>query len=561
VPVLRFKAERLARLIGLDDPSMLDNVAFRLKGELEWGEEGEVYIELNPDRPDMYVGEGFARAARGLLGVELGYRPPHARPSGVRVEAGEVPTRPYVAAAVVYGVDIDGEYLEELIQFQEKLHDTLGRRRRKAAIGIHDLSKLPSTEIAYRMVRVDEAEMTPLHGDRRMKVSEVLSTTDQGARYGAISRAGRLHPALLAGEEIIALPPVINSDITRVEPGTRDVFIDVTGTDPATVLSTLEVLVAGLAERPGAVVGTVEVSAPRMPGVTPRLEARRVNLSVSWASRLLGVDIGAGELARLLQRARHNAVPATGEEAVEVDVPPYRVDVLGPVDLVEDAAMMMGYEALQPRLPQLRTRGGLDPLTELSRAFKSLAVGLGFTQAMQLVLTSPRVVGALGLSGAAVEVANPVQAEYSVLRPSLVVSAIQFLAENQHGEKPVRVFEVGEVVWREGRDVVEEYRAALAILDDSVSYEDIQAPLYSILRILGASFRAERAGIPWAIPGRAAVLVSPSGGTLAWLGEVSPEVLERLGIEYPVALAEVSLSALAGGRGRFRTRGRATRSP
>ncbi|MEB3851007.1 MAG: phenylalanine--tRNA ligase subunit beta [Desulfurococcales archaeon] len=559
MPVLRFRAERLARLVGLDDPSDLEEVAFKLKGEAEWGEEGYVYIELNPDRPDMYIGEGFARAARGLLGLAAGYQRPETVESGVEVRAGRVASRPYVAAAVVYNVNVDGEYLEELIQFQEKLHDTIGRRRRKAAIGLHDLAKLPDRRVEYVEVNIREAEMEPLHGGGRVSVAEVLEGTEQGQRYGRLALAGERHPALVAGGEIIAVPPVINSDVTRVEPGTRDLFIDVTGTDPRAVLSTLEVLVAGLAERPGARVGLVRLEAPGMPGRTPAMESRVHRLSAAWASRLLGVELGPGELARLLERARHNARPLDSGE-VEVEVPPYRVDVLGPIDLVEDAAMMMGYDSLQPRLPQLRTRGGLMGLTLLAREFKKLAVGLGFTQVMQMVLVSPRVVEALGLQGA-VEVANPVQAEYSVLRPSLAASLVMVAAENQHAEKPVRVFEVGEVVWREAGSVYEELRAGLAVLDESVSFEDVQAPLYSILRILGVRFTARRAGAPWAIPGRFAVLEMEGGERLGWIGEVHPEVLERLGIEYPLALAEVSLSAIASGEGRFRIRGRATRSP
>lgn len=559
MPVLKFKFERLRDLIEVAGPEELEDVAFRLKGEVEWGGDGYVYIELNPDRPDMYIGEGFARAARGLLGVERGYSRPEARASGVEVIAGEVHSRPYIAAAVVYNVNVDEDYLEELVQFQEKLHDTLGRRRRKAAIGFHDLAKLPSRVVRYELVDVKDARMKPLHHDAEMTVAEVLESTEQGERYGSIALMEGRHPALIAGDEIIAVPPVINSDITRVEPGTRDLFIDVTGTDRATVLNVLEVIVAGLAERPGARVGLVAVRAPGFEGETPRLQTRILELKSSWASRVLGVEVGAGELARLLERARHNASAGEDGDTVRVEVPPYRVDVLAPIDLVEDAAMMMGYEALIPEPPRLRTRGGLDGLTMLSRTLRLLAVGLGFTEVMQLVLTSPRAVEALGAADRVLAVANPVQAEYSVVRPCIAVSLLQFLAENQHAAKPVKVFEIGEVAWREGGDVVEEHRAGLAFMSDEASFEDIQGPLYSILRILGEPFEPEEARIPWAIPGRAAVLRRPSdGGVIAWLGEVHPRVLESMGIEYPVALAELSLSELAGGLGRFRTRGRGT---
>jgi phenylalanyl-tRNA synthetase beta chain len=558
VPVLRFRVERLLDLIGLNNLESLEDVVFRLKGELEWGEEGYAYIELNPDRPDMYIGEGFARAARGLLGFETGYRRPELVDSGVKLSAGPVPQRPYIAAAVVYNVNVDEVFLEELIQFQEKLHDTIGRRRRKVAIGFHDLSKLPGREVEYRLVDVGEYRMKPLHGAGEMTVARVLEETEQGRLYGGIAlREGR-HPALISGGEIIAIPPVINSDITRVEPGTRDLFIDVTGTDERAVQATLEVIVGGLAERPGARVGSVEVHGGLGVSRTPRLESKSLELSASWASRILGVKVGAGELVRLLERARHNA-RAESEDRVVAEVPPYRVDVLGPIDLVEDVAMMIGYEALEPTPPSLRTRGGLDRLTQTARAFKRLAVGLGFTESMQMVLTSPRLVEVVGLGDRVVRVSNPVQVEYSVLRPSLIVSLLQFLAENQHVEKPVKVFEVGEVVWRDGVEVSEDYRAALAFMGESASFEDVQAPLYSILRILGVAFEPREERLPWAIEGRSAALVEPGGETLAWLGEVHPRVLEALGIEYPVAAAELSLSAIAGGLGRFTIRGLATR--
>jgi len=556
--VLRFRVERLLDLIGLDDIEALEDVVFRLKGELEWGEGGYAYIELNPDRPDMYIGEGFARAARGLLGFETGYRKPELVDSGIRLSAGRVPQRPYIAAAAVYNVNVDEAFLEELVQFQEKLHDTIGRRRRKVAIGFHDLSKLPSKRVEYRLVEVDEYRMKPLHGAGEAGIAQILEETEQGRLYGGIALREGKHPALISGSEIVAIPPVINSDVTRVEPGTRDLFIDVTGTDEAAVLATLEVIVGGLAGRPGARVGYVEIHRGPETLRTPGLESRSLELSASWTSRILGVEIEAGELARLLGRARHNA-RVESEDTVVVEVPPYRVDILGPVDLVEDAAMMMGYEALEPTLPNLRTRGSLDRLTLTTRAFKKLAVGLGFTESMQMILTSPRAVEAVGLGDRVVRVSNPVQAEYSVLRPSLIVSLLQFLAENQHAEKPVKVFEVGEVVWGSGLEVVEDYRAALAFMGESASFEDVQAPLYSILRILGTPFEPREERLPWAVEGRSAVLVEPGGEALAWLGEVHPRVLEALGIEYPVAAAELSLSAIAGGLGRFRIQGLATR--
>ena len=149
--------------------------------------------------------------------------------------------------------------------------------------------------------------------------------------------------------------------------------------------------------------------------------------------------------------------------------------------------------------------------------------------------------------------ANAKQREYSVLRPTLAASLLRVLAASQHAEKPVKVFEVGEVVVRRDGDVSEDLRLGMAVLDVEVGFEDIQAPLYAILRTLGVKFAARPHSAPYLLEGRAAVLSTEGAGDFAWLGEVNPDVLVRLGIRYPVALAEVSLrrlaAALRGSRG------------
>ncbi len=554
MPVVKFKLERLESLIPGVDLGRLEDLLFRLKCEIELDEEGYVHVEVNPDRPDMYSAEGIARAVKGLMGLEKGYRVPPARKSDYIIEASVVQTRPYVTGAVVWDVNVDEDFVEELIQLQEKLHDTIGRGRRRVAIGLHDLDKLAGKHITYKMEDVRDVVFEPLGYGREMTLAEVIESTEHGRKYGKISLSGSMHPVLRAGGRVISVPPVINAEETRVEPGTRSLFIDVTGTDLESVLRTLVILVTSLAERPGASIGLVEVRTPEGPMTTPRLDSGRILVSVKSISSILGISLTPEELAELLARARFNT-KMVGSDFLEVEVPPYRFDIMGEADIAEEAAMMIGYEALGPQRPLVPTRGELSRLTRLERTIRSILVGLGYTEALQLTLTSPEAVEALGLGGVAVRVANPVQAEYSVLRPSITVSLLQFLKYNQHREKPVRVFEIGGVVLREGSDIVEEERLGLAIMDDSISYEDIQAPVYALLRLLGIEFTVEPHSVGYLMTGRTARILSSGGEELGWMGEVNPEVLERLGIEYPVALAEVRLPPLVGGEGRFRIRG------
>ena len=551
MPVLRFPLEALLRASGTSSVEDLREALFRLKCETDILDTGEIEVEVNPDRPDMYSIEGIARAVRGITRRERSWRPPETRPSGLKLVVENVPSRPYIVAGVVWNVNLEGEDdLRQLIQFQEKLHDTIGRRRRKAAIGFHDLDKLPSNVIRYVSMPVEKTSFVPLGGSEPVSASRVLEETEQGRMYGRISLEGGEHPFLLAGSEVIAMPPVINSEVTRLGPGTRNLFIDVTGTDLNTVKKILDIIVSNLSER-GAIVGTVEIDAPYMRGSTPVLEWKTLEMESSRISEVLGYEVTASEAARLLEYMRHRVSGIRGSR-LTVDVPPFRADIIGVIDLVEDVAMAVGYDSLGPIYERPLSRGSLLDSTLLSRAVRKLSTGLGFTEIVSLTLTSPRVMEALGIDG--VEVENPVQLEYSVLRPSLAPSLILVARENQHAEKPVKVFEIGSVVTKEGRIIREEERLGMMLMDSEVSIEMLQAPLYAALRALGVQPVARAGcGLPYMIEGRCASLYL-DGQNLGYVGEVRPEVLERLGIEYPVALAEVRLEVLLAWRSKMRGR-------
>ncbi len=251
MPVLRFRSERLLEALEVGSIDRVVKLLERLKGEVTVVEGGRyVEVEYEMDRPDLYTVEGIKRAAWGLLGRELGLPRYRVVTTDYIIEAEDVSTRPYIAGAVVWDVNVDEHFLEELIQFQEKLHQSLGGNRARVAIGLHDLRKLPSKRLKYVFERADAVTFTPLGLDREMKLSEVLASTEQGRKYGRISlaRDGR-HPVLYSGDDVISVPPVVNAELTRIEPGTRDVFIDVTGTELRLVLNVLYVLANNAGER------------------------------------------------------------------------------------------------------------------------------------------------------------------------------------------------------------------------------------------------------------------------------------------------------------------------
>ena len=549
--VVRLKRNRLEELTGVGF-DVIKEYLFSLKCEVS--EEGDyVSVEVNPDRPDMFISEGVSRALRGILDIELGWRPLTVTDGSLTIVNESPASRPFIMGAVVRGVYVDEDLLVELMQFQEKLHDTIGRRRRKVAIGIHDLSKIDGRSLTYKMLPLD-TKFVPLNASASMEIREVLKATEQGQKYGALSVVEGLHPAIVDERgDVISLPPVINSEKTKVEAGTRDLFIDVTGTDQSVVSKTLDVLVSTIIEgKRSAKIELVNVLSPKGAALkSPALQTRGLKLSYLEVNQVLGTDLTTHDIALSLLRMRYG-LEGEDEETVSAVVPPFRVDVLSNIDLVEDVAIALGYESerLAPPKYSIDTSGNLLAITRLKRTSRELMVGLGFTELMSYLLAPSEVSELVEDADSVIRIKNPVVSYLDSVRPSVVASLLLALKDNVGAPKPVKVFEIGKAATKANGRPAEDERLAAAIMDYSVSFEDIQAVAYAYVRALGGAPSTRPAPVKYLIGGRSASLLV-NGVEVGYVGELSPEILVKLGIDYPVAAFEVSLrkllEVLAGG--------------
>ena len=191
MPVVDVDYDELRQLTGHDEKSddELERDLFDLGLEYEGeSEDGDAKLELEPDRLDRLSVEGIARALRYQYGDDRGVYVPNANDPTWTIEVEDVPPeRPYVTGAVIRGVDLDEGVLDSLIQLQEKLHATMGRKRAKGAIGIHDLAMLKgetiedtvegagNKSIRYTGIEPDGDRFVPLEGDADMTPEQVLS--------------------------------------------------------------------------------------------------------------------------------------------------------------------------------------------------------------------------------------------------------------------------------------------------------------------------------------------------------------------------------------------------
>ncbi|MFW5929355.1 MAG: phenylalanine--tRNA ligase subunit beta, partial [Halobacteriota archaeon] len=188
--VVEVDVTELSRLVGehLDRDTVVDEL-FELGVEYEGEGEDGLEFEVVPDRPDRLSVEGLARSLRLNRGVERGLRLPEVESSDVvvEVEAAVADVRPYVTGCVVRDVDLSGGVLDSLIQLQEKLHATLGRRRAKGAIGVHDLAMIKGERLRYGAGDPADEEFVPLAiggaKPEEMTPAEVLDGHPVGREY------------------------------------------------------------------------------------------------------------------------------------------------------------------------------------------------------------------------------------------------------------------------------------------------------------------------------------------------------------------------------------------
>lgn len=504
----------------------------------------EIKLEIAHNRPDLLSPEGVARAMKGFLGIEVGLPRYELGPSRITVEVDPSvkSIRPFIAAGVVTEVKLTDDMLASLMQVQEKLHASLCRNRRRGSIGVYDLNTI-TPPVRYTTTLPDGIRFVPLDFDRELTPAQILREHPKGIEYGPLIRDLPRYPLLIDSRGVVlSIPPVINSEDTRVTSKTKGFFVDVTGLDGRVVNQALVVLMTGLAER-GFELQSVVVRYPLKRVRTPNLSPRRWRLSARNVNEFIGLKLKPREIAKIAENMRYGVARTKGD-VMTLLAPPYRSDIMHEVDLIEDIAIGYGYDHLEPTLPKVLTIGEAAPIEKLSDKARRVLTGLGFMEVMTYTLTNPRTSFELmRTKGEAAEIANPVSEEYTIVRNSLLPSLLSVLRENRRNPLPHQVFEVGDVVVL-GKEVEtgarNVRRAAAAAIGEGAGFTYIKAVAEALLRELGIAWEVRATWHPSFLDGRVAELVA-GDKRLGLVGEIHPEVILGFELEHPVAAFEVNL--------------------
>ena len=508
-----------------------------------------VKIEFNPNRVDFSSYAGVARAFRGLMKWETGL-PKYQVAEGeivLNVDPKVAEVRPYVVAAVVRNVKLDEESVRELMEMQEDLHWGVGRNRRKASIGVHNLDRV-QPPFLYTAEDPDAVRFVPLDKAEEMSLREILEKHEKGIAYRHIVDWAPRYPLLVDLEgRVLSMPPVINGELTRVESQTQNLFIDITGTDQNAITRGLNVLVTALADM-GGTIESVHVKYPDHAVVSPNLVPQQMTLRIDYACRLLGLKLSEAKTIRCLTKCRLEA-KRVGKRALEVLIPSYRIDIMHEVDLVEEVAIGYGYYKLRPTKPATVTTGKQHRASAVANDVRKIMIGLGFAEAMNFILTNEIIHYEKMRKRARemVRLANPVSMEYSITREDLLPGLMKNLMDNKHESYPQRLFEVSDVIKiSEKAETRSERRLHVAGVSShaTANFTEIKSYVEALLSNLGLRRWEMKETIdPSFIEGRVAA-IHVKRKKICVFGEIHPEVLNNFELENPSGAFEIGLEEI-----------------
>ncbi|MFB6175040.1 MAG: phenylalanine--tRNA ligase subunit beta [Candidatus Nanohalobium sp.] len=495
-------------------------------------------VETYPNRPDLLSVEGLARAYRGFFDIETGRKEYEVKDGDITVEVDESveDVRPFIGGAVVRGLDLSKKKINGLIQLQEKMHETMGRRRDKLAIGLHDLSTVDAP-FTYKAVEPEKVSFTPLEYDRDMQLGEILEEHDKGQDYAWILEDEERYPIIEDSEgKVLSFPPIINNQLTEVDSGTQDIFIDVTGKNKATVLKALNILTTALEER-GGEIESVTVDGEEMPDLSPE----SFTLDPDYFRDVSGLDLERSEIVERLEMMKYGAKVG---KSIQVEVPCYRNDVMHQYDLIEDIIIAHRYTNIDPELPDVDQIGAQREIEDTAGVVRDVMSEAGAMEALTYIHNSREALTEKmeKETGNFVKVDNPLSEEYSALRDMITPSLLEVLKQNKHRKYPQEFFETGTVTELDDSATGASNRKKVAYVKSGsvADFTDAREKLQVLERDLGLEIEVEEDERPFFQSSRAGKVVV-DGEEVGFIGQFSEKVLGNWELDHPTAGFELDL--------------------
>ena len=515
-----------------------------------------VRIEYNPNRPDFSSKFGIIRALKGLLEIEVGI--PNFRMSAnsnyvIKVDKSVKQVRPYIVSLVARRKEnLTNEDIKGLIAMQEDLHNGIGRRRKKASIGIHNLDQV---QFSLTYTTADENfSFTPLDKPVDCTIKQILNELDTGIEYGYIVKGAERYPIIHDSKNtVLSFPPIVNSNATKITADIKNILVEVTATNKLTAEDTIAIIAMSLFDSGYEIqpVTIDDIDAGKKE-LTPNMDPKWMQIDSSYINQVLGLNLDIHDISFCLNKSRLGTeIEEKQNGKLACIIPRYRSDIFHQIDLVEEVAIGYGVFNFQPTLPWSKTSGAKSDLTSFFNVTREILIGLGMLEILSFSLVSKKVqyelTGIRDDITKVISVNGAKSSEYEVLRDSLIPSLLQTLSHNIHQEYPQKLFEIGKV-FQLSNALDEHWNVGVVIAHNTASYTETKSTMQELLNGCFGPKYASMIFTPAGyngmfIEGRCANIIF-NEKNIGVIGEITPVALENFKLRVPVAAFELNMSSL-----------------
>ncbi|OHT14934.1 phenylalanyl-tRNA synthetase, beta subunit family protein [Tritrichomonas foetus] len=573
MPVVSVSPARLYHLMGVEpmEQEKLRELLLQFGLELDEVVEEEVdgvkvtnyKIDVPANRADLLSVESIAIALKVYLGGEhpkYSVVPPQYT---MNVDSSVDGVRPLVICAVLRNVTFTKENYNSFIDYQDKLHQNLCRRRTLASIGTHDLD-LCKGPFTYTAEPPEDIKFVPLTGGPEVngrQLFETLHQHQQLSKYLYLIEDMPKWPVIRDAEgHVMSLPPIINSDRTKITLDTKNVFIECTALDYTRAMSAVVVLCCAfsLYSSTPFQIEQVNVVKDGKTLVTPIFDTIDFDVELDYIRKITSLkDLTAEKVRDLLWKMSLQVAPLA-DNKLKVTVPQTRTDILHPCDIAEDVAIAYGYNAIFKEMRHTIPAGRplqrseyIDRLSKEVAACKWIGIcpfslcSRAECYDMLLLPETPHI-----------ELMNSTTKSLEMPRTTLLPSLLGtahciFNQPNVKKILPLRLFLIDDVILLDDKAETRtrnEHRFSAIIADTKSRFDKVHGLLDRFFILNGCKaedVKLVAQDIPTCIKGqRAAVMYK--GNQVGWIGVLHPQVLINFGLTTPVVAFEICIDTFIG---------------
>lgn len=544
MPVVEFPVEDINRLFSDYDLEYILNMLPFIGLDLEHQDDKNIRLEYSPNRPDFSTFYGIARALNGLLGKEMGipkFEIFENSKNLINVDSSVLEIRPFIVGTVAKGHQLNNKTIKQIVSMQEDLHNGLGRKRSKASIGFHNLDNM---DFPLEYTTAENLSFIPLDNSSELTLTEILSNTEPGKKFGKLLAESR-YPILRDSKgNVISFPPIINSEGTRIRDGVNNLFVEVTGIDKKAVYNVLDNIVATLADIGFKLETVIVQQGNTRDSFTANLNTSLPNIKTDYINKALGLSLSNEDIINCLRKSRLDAT-VIDSGTINCVIPNYRIDIFGPIDIVEEVAIGYGLYNMEPSLPEFRFNGNKSRQNYFFDKIRQAMIGMGLIENINFILSNKDIhFKKMNLDKPNFfTVNNSKSDEHDILRQSLLPSLLFSLSKNIHEEYPQKLFEIGPI-FKPEKENFEKWNLCCVNAFNGVTFSEIKAVLQTLMEIcFNVKFETKPSENLSFVRGRSAGIIY-KGVVIGQIGEISPLLIDSFKIKMPVAAFELDLTEL-----------------